>query len=473
LDSGVDLVIDPFYDQQFVSAMVLRDKGDHEDFYLKVGERWILVDEQLLRSHPGGSAILTYKNLDATTVFHTFHANSKLAYKMLGEVLKEQPKHEGPPLLEKIQNGTLDSGIESVNMGTYDLTPEESARMCKNFETFRVRVRNAGLLDASHIVFARKFVEALALLSLAVYLQSKEYFVISALIMGLAWQQLGWMIHEYTHHQHFKTHFWNDWMSYIVGNLLQGFSSSGWKEQHNVHHAATNVDGRDGDLDLLPFWATLSTQLNLIERDSLFFKLIPFQHMYWNVALPLLRLSWLTQSVIFVATMNSNFYDVYRERALVEQISLALHWIFIVLQYYCMPDFETRIMYFLISQLFAGFLIAHVVTYNHYSCIKFPYDARIMENYACLQLYTTRNMTSGIFIDWFWGGLNYQIEHHLFPTMPRHNLKKVMPLVKEFCKENNLPYMVDDYATGFWLTIEQFRNIASVASKIVNKKSSE
>jgi fatty acid desaturase len=142
------------------------------------------------------------------------------------------------------------------------LTPEESARMCKNFETFRVRVRNAGLLDASHIVFARKFVEALALLSLAVYLQSKEYFVISALIMGLAWQQLGWMIHEYTHHQHFKTHFWNDWMSYIVGNLLQGFSSSGWKEQHNVHHAATNVDGRDGDLDLLPFWATLSTQLN-------------------------------------------------------------------------------------------------------------------------------------------------------------------------------------------------------------------
>lgn len=49
-----------------------------------------------------------------------------------------------------------------------------------------------------------------------------------------------------------------------------------------------------------------------------------------------------------------------------------------------------------------------------------------MENYACLQLYTTRNMRSGIFIDWLWGGLNYQIEHHLFPTAPRNNLKKVI-----------------------------------------------
>jgi hypothetical protein len=66
----------------------------------------------------------------------------------------------------------------------------------------------------------------------------------------------------------------------------------------------------------------------------------------------------------------------------------------------------------------------------------------ILGNYACLQLFTTRNMRPGLFIDWLWGGLNYQIEHHLFPTMPRHNLEKVMPMVKAFCAENNLPYMV-------------------------------
>lgn len=54
-------------------------------------------------------------------------------------------------------------------------------------------------------------------------------------------------------------------------------------------------------------------------------------------------------------------------------------------------------------------------------------DDQILSSYVCLQLYTTRNMRPGIFIDWLWGGLNYQIEHHLFPSMPRHNLKTVHP----------------------------------------------
>lgn len=59
--------------------------------------------------------------------------------------------------------------------------------------------------------------------------------------------------------------------------------------------------------------------------------------------------------------------------------------------------------------------------------VSFADNAAILENYPSLQLYTTRNMRPGLFIDWLWGGLNYQVEHHLFPTMPRHNLSKVSP----------------------------------------------
>lgn len=95
-------------------------------------------------------------------------------------------------------------------------------------------------------------------------------------------------------------------------------------------------------------------------------------------------------------------------------------------------------------------------------------------------------MRPGLFIDWLWGGLNYQIEHHLFPTMPRHNLAKVMPMVKNFCAENDLPYMVgieehyriflflkvDDYFTGFFLTIKQLQKVAEIAADIFSKCSS-
>lgn len=73
----------------FKIKMVLREH-EHENFYLKIDGRWVLVDEKILRAHPGGSAMETYRNLDATTVFHTFHVNSKSAYKMLADVIHEQ-----------------------------------------------------------------------------------------------------------------------------------------------------------------------------------------------------------------------------------------------------------------------------------------------------------------------------------------------------------------------------------------------
>lgn len=88
-----------------------------------------------------------------------------------------------------------------------------------------------------------------------------------------------------------------------------------------------------------------------------------------------------------------------------EQTALAIHWLLVAIQYCYLPDNQTRLIYFAVSQLFGGFLLAHVVTYNHYSTDKFPHNARILGNYCCLQLHTTRNMRSGMFIDWLWGGL--------------------------------------------------------------------
>uniref|UniRef100_A0A7E4ZSJ6 FA_desaturase domain-containing protein n=1 Tax=Panagrellus redivivus TaxID=6233 RepID=A0A7E4ZSJ6_PANRE len=447
--------------------MVLREQ-EYDEFHIKVNGKWILVTKEILHAHPGGTAITTYKDRDATTVFHTFHAGSKVAYKQLQDLQETQKgiTYEVPEEKEEVPI----VGLDDVNMGVFDKTEEESKQIIANFDKLRLEVRRSGLLNGSTPYFISKFFQCIGIIGLACFLQYHEYYVIAALLMGLAWQQLGWMVHEYCHHQHFADHYWNDMISYIVGNFLQGFSAGGWKEQHNVHHAATNVVGRDGDLDLLPFWATVASDLKIVaDMGSIAWQVIPYQHLYWSVALPFLRLSWLLQSILFVTRMEKSEFDIYRERARHEQVTLAGHWILVALQLYMLPDNNTRLMFFFVSQLFGGFLLAHVVTYNHYSADKFPNKSRILENYPCLQLYTTRNMRPGIFIDWLWGGLNYQIEHHLFPTMPRHNLSKVMPMVKEFCRENDLPYMVDDYLTGWRLEIEQFQNVAIIAQKMKQK----
>ncbi|PIC34871.1 hypothetical protein B9Z55_014398 [Caenorhabditis nigoni] len=445
--------------------MVLREQ-EHEPFYIKIDGKWCQIDDAVLRAHPGGSAITTYKNMDATTVFHTFHTGSKEAYKWLTELKRDCPTQD--PDIPDFKEDLI-KGIDDVNMGSFNISDQRSAQINKNFDSLRMRVRAEGLMNGSPLFYTRKILETIFTILLAFYLQYNTYYFTAAVLMGIAWQQLGWLIHEFAHHQLFKNRYYNDLASYFVGNFLQGFSSGGWKEQHNVHHAATNVVGRDGDLDLVPFYATVAEHLNNYSQDSWIMILFRWQHVHWAFMLPFLRLSWLLQSIIFVSQMPTHYYDYYRKTAIYEQVGLSLHWAWSLGQLYFLPDWSTRIMFFFVSHLVGGFLLAHVVTFNHYSVEKFALSSNIMSNYACLQIMTTRNMRPGRFIDWLWGGLNYQIEHHLFPTMPRHNLNAVMPLVKEFAADNGLPYMVDDYFTGFWLEIEQFRNIANVAAKLTKK----
>uniref|UniRef100_A0A183FM47 FA_desaturase domain-containing protein n=1 Tax=Heligmosomoides polygyrus TaxID=6339 RepID=A0A183FM47_HELPZ len=240
--------------------------------------------------------------------------------------------------------------------------------------------------------------------------------------------------------------------------------------QHNTHHAATNLIDHDGDINLVPVIALIPGDLARFKQpvEKFILKFVPYQHLYYTFTLPLLRPSWTTQSLTWVFAENSSEYRVYRRNALTEQTLLMAHWAWVLLQLYLLPSMSIRIMYFAVSQLLSSFLIAYVVTFSHNSVDKYPANSRLLNNFACLQLFTTRNMTPGPITDWVWGGLNYQIEHHLFPTMPRCNLNKCMKLVKEFCRENDLPYLVDDFFAGYALNLKQLENIAVLAKAKTN-----
>ncbi|EPB67762.1 Supt5 repeat protein [Ancylostoma ceylanicum] len=101
-------------------------------------------------------------------------------------------------------------GYEDVNMGSFDISEERSAVISKNFEQLRLRVRREGFMDGSVLFYIRKVLESLAIIALAVHLQMKGWYVPSALLMGLAWQQLGWLVHEFAHNQLFRDHWHND-----------------------------------------------------------------------------------------------------------------------------------------------------------------------------------------------------------------------------------------------------------------------
>ncbi|KJH47188.1 stearoyl-CoA 9-desaturase [Dictyocaulus viviparus] len=310
-----------------------------------------------------------------------------------------------------------------------------------------------------------KSLTTLSFMFFAFYLQYCEWYFISAVCLAVSWQQFGWLTHECAHHQPTKNRKFNNILTVVFGNLAQGFSADWWKDKHNTHHAVTNMIDHDGDIDLSPLLALVPSDLSrhklLIEKFLL--KFIPYQHLYFTFTLPLLRLSWTIQSLMWVFGESvSSEYRIYRKNALMEQTLLMAHWIWVLLQLYMLPSMSIRMMYFVVSQFLSAFLIAYVVTFSHNSVDKYPANTRLLNNFACLQIFTTRNMTPGPITDWIWGGLNYQIEHHLFPTMPRCNLRTCMFLVKEFCRENNLPYLVNDYFEGYAMNLKQLENIADL-----------
>lgn len=109
-------------------------------------------------------------------------------------------------------------------------------------------------------------------------------------------------------------------------------------------------------------------------------------------------------------------------------MGIVLHWSWVFIQLYFLPNILTRIIYFYVSQLLGGLFIGVVVSYNHNSVEKFPgfntiiiksdkitclENSKLLNNFAALHILTTRNMKPSKLVDWFWGGLNYQVSVYL------------------------------------------------------------
>ena len=93
-------------------------------------------------------------------------------------------------------------------------------------------------------------------------------------------------------------------------------------------------------------------------------------------------------------------------------------------------------LFVLLSELFCGVFLGFVFIQSHNGMEVYS-DGR---DFVASQLASTRNVDGGLFNDWFTGGLNRQVEHHLFPTLPRHNLAEAQKRVQAFCSKHGLYY---------------------------------
>lgn len=293
-------------------------------------------------------------------------------------------------------------------------------------------IRAAGLLAPRRGAYLRAVLIDLALLTLvgaAIVLVAPSWWVLLlAVPLTVVTVRFTFLGHDACHQQVAVTRARNRWIGLLAGNLLCGMSMGWWNAKHNRHHAHPNHTGKDPDVDV---GALVWTQWQATERQGLSRWLTRNQA---RLFVPMLLLEGIALKVTSVRELRNR---PPRDRA-VEAVLLALHVLtYVGLLLAVLPPVKA-LVFALVHQALLGLYLGGVFAPNHKG-MEMPGDE---DRWGHLkrQVVTARNVRGGPVRDWLLGGLNLQIEHHLFPSMPRQNLRRARPLVRRYCGEVGLPY---------------------------------
>ncbi len=235
----------------------------------------------------------------------------------------------------------------------------------------------------------------------------------------------------------------NELLGYTLNAL--GGNSFMWKQKHNIiHHTYTNVDGMDDDIAKSPFIRMCSTQ-----------KWVPahkVQHLYLSFLYAVSTLFWIFWQDFYKyftkKVYTSKLPAMSRKDHLIFWTSKALYIVF----YIALPIMLHGWLHWLVAYLVLNavmgltlsviFQLAHVVEETEFTYVGIDDAVKIENEWAVHQVKTTANFSPGSrIVTYLAGGLNYQIEHHLFPRISHIHYPALSPIVKRKCEEFNLPYL--------------------------------
>uniref|UniRef100_A0A8C6JZN8 Uncharacterized protein n=1 Tax=Melopsittacus undulatus TaxID=13146 RepID=A0A8C6JZN8_MELUD len=376
-------------------------------------EQWLVIDRKVYdvsefsKRHPGGRRVIShYAGQDATDVFIALHNDKSLVQRylkslLIGELAPDEPSCES----------------------------NKDKALLEDFRELRCSVEKMGLLRPNYTFFFLILLHFL-ILEVASWLVVWHFgisfvpFVVGMVLFATAQIQIGWFQHDLGHRSVFRKTKWNQLLQIVVINFLKGFPTIWWNHLHNQHHAKPNCYRKDPDLNIHPlpfsFGKTLSVEVSL----RMFDESKTLTSGSYRVSLIFILFCFVLQDLLLTVT----FY------------------IRISLMYIPLMGFKTFVMFFWLSRCLESVWFSWVTQMNHIP-MHIDYDKN--EDWLSTQLHATCNVNQSLFNDWFTGHLNFQIEHHLFPTMPRHNYCKVAPLVKAICDKHGIEYKSKTLLTAF------------------------
>lgn len=273
-------------------------------------------------------------------------------------------------------------------------------------------------------------IDALLALSVVLLLTVHVFWFqcLNALFMAFVFSQIGFIGHDAGHRQSSNSTRLNDLIGFIHGNLFIGMSFSWWMEKHNRHHAHPNEVDSDPDIDL-PF-LSFTTEDATAKRGILRF-VAAHQAWFFFPLLALVAIHLQINSIRFLLQGKAR-------HAPTEIALLLLHYAgYFALLLIALPPWQA-LAFLLIHKMATGLYLGSVFAPNHKGMLIVEQGSTM--DFLHRQVLTARNVRAHPILDTWYGGLNYQIEHHLFPAMPRSSLARAQRLIRDYCQQHAISY---------------------------------
>ncbi|MBB4685042.1 fatty acid desaturase family protein [Amycolatopsis jiangsuensis] len=312
-------------------------------------------------------------------------------------------------------------------------------------------VRDAGLLRRQYGYYAIRIVANLVVFAGAwvafAFLGDSWWQLVIAALLAVVFAQLAFVGHDAGHKQIFRTRRPNDVLGVAHGGLV-GMSYQWWIEGHNRHHANPNHEERDPDLDI-PALAFTSRQARV--KQGFLRWMAKHQAVLF---FPLLTLEGLSLHVSGIKAVWRGGTGMRR----LERVLLTVH----------IAGYLTAVFLVLSPGLAVVFIVVHQALWGIYMGCSFAPNHKGMPtmsgrpgDFLHRQVLTSRNVRGGKVTDFVLGGLNYQIEHHLFPNMPRPHLRHAQPIVERFCRKHDIPYSQTSLVRSYRQVLEHLHELGA------------
>jgi len=358
------------------------------------------------KAHPSGARFIEFMDgRDATDAFYALHSYGPNGDSTAAKNLAKLPKCAAP-------EGWVECSAKT-------------AAACSTFREFRVQLEEAGWFERDFLSEAFVFLQVVGLFVAGTALAWTNHPWLATLVLGFGGQQAGWLGHDYIHGR-------GAWCTLMRGfaGLFNGHSAYWWSQKHNMHHVFTNEYGKDEDVQQEPVYY-LRPPEEVGSQDS---PLRKFQHIY----------GYPTYAITFLYWRFDSLKTVLRTKDKIEMALLAINYLWMLTLGPAVAIGHVAL---------AGFLVGALVSATHQSEEMMDEQGEFVD----VQFRSTRDAeVSNPFVKWCWGGMDTQLEHHLFPTMPRYKLHKLRPLVQSFAEANGFDYKI---APGAKIIADNWRTL--------------